>query len=334
MNCFCCERRFELLNKRYLADRRWSGLTGIGRYSRELLSRISFFVDGYIDGNNPTSFLEILRGLGYYGKQNVIYSPGYMPLLGARNQFITIHDLILLRSGVGKKNSKAFFNVLIKPRVKDGSIRVITVSEQSRLEIAEWVGFCPSRIEVVKNGLSSGILRASNSNMNNRIKRSLVFVGNMKKHKNFQLFAAAVNLLPGTWFISLIGPDLDSTVFNNRHQIQKHYGISDAELAKIYLQSEILINTSSFEGFGMPFLEAGYLGCRIVHLGVLPTAFEILGNDSKHTYGSMNPAVLSDVIINTSSEIMDLPFEPKLHLANDYSWDKSAQHLGNILLKK
>ncbi len=320
---------FYQISGNLLVDRRWVGNTGIGRYSREMIPQISFLIDGYLDGGNPISLMQMgassVKGLQFAK----FYSPGYVPLMGIKRQCITIHDLILLDPAIGNRAKFLFFNQLVLPRIKHGMLKVITVSRSSQKEIAEWANISKEQIAIVPNGLSSQILEAGRSMPDFRHKRSLVFVGNMKKHKNFSLFTDAVNLLPGSWKITLVGPQLSVAHIENRHEVKSCWNISDRELASIYANSSILVNTSSLEGFGMSFLEGGYLGCKVIHLGVLPSVQEILGEDSFHTDGSYSPRDLADLISYVSEETT----QPNVRefLTAEYSWKNSGKILAKIL---
>ena len=257
-----------------LADNRWNANSGIGRYSRELIPRVSSLIDGYLDVGNPTSIFAM--STSFFKSRNFakFYSPGFIPLLGIKSQAITIHDLILANPKMSGVVKPRYFHHYILPRVRDGLIKVITVSNSSQNEIAEWAEIDKEQVPVVPNGISESILVLGEKVSTFRDPKSLIFVGNLRKHKNFLLFQKSVNLLPGSWSINLVGPDLNRSLIDSRHRVETFWNISDKELGHVYLKSSIMVNTSSFEGFGMPFLEGGYLGCKIVHLGVLPSAKE------------------------------------------------------------
>jgi hypothetical protein len=124
--------------RRLLIDGRWSGNHGIGRYSRELIQRITDLSDGILAGGNPLGIggigLGSIKSCGF----NAFYSPGYAPLLGVKTQILTIHDLILLNPDIARKSQQIFFNKFILPRIKTGNIKLITVSDESRGQIAAW----------------------------------------------------------------------------------------------------------------------------------------------------------------------------------------------------
>lgn len=317
--------------RKLLIDSRWSGNHGIGRYSRELIPRISDLSDGILCSGNPLGPGGISLGSLFGRGFSTFYSPGYAPLIGVNTQIITMHDLILLQPEIVKKPQYLFFNRFILPRIKSGNLKVITVSSASQDQIASWARIDLSEIPIVPNGLSQEIIDEGKSFSANRERQSLIFVGNLKKHKNFNLFVQTVNLLPGSWKIVLVGPGLNSRDIAERHEVETYWNISDRDLAMLYNKTSLLVNTSNFEGFGMPFLEAGYLGCQVVHLGVLPTVTDILGEDSFHTRGSSCPHDLADLIFEVSKKT----YEPRIRrfLSEKFSWTKSAEILRNELTK-
>ncbi len=314
-----------------LVDRRWSGNHGIGRYSRELVSRIEFSNMDFLDSRNPLSLTQVGVSSAKFFKFNMFYSPGYVPMIGSGQQLITIHDLILLRSGIVDRSKSLYFNRFLLPRIRHGAIKLVTVSRSSQIEIADWAGIQTEEIEIVRNGLSKPFIEYAEKFPYVREKRSLIFVGNMKHHKNFKLFANAVNLLPGSWSIRLVGPDLNRNLIDARHKVKSYWNISDSELASLYSKSGILVNTSSYEGFGMSLLEGGYLGCKIVHLGVLPTIHEILDEDTFHTEGSYSPRLLADLLLYADE--VDQILGVRKQLAHSYSWEESGKCLNRLICR-
>lgn len=312
-----------------LVDRRWYGNHGIGRYSRELITRLSQPSIDFLESGNPLSLTQIALSSFKSLNCKVFYSPGFVPLLGFGQQLITIHDLILLRSDISDRSKSIYFNHFLLPLIRHGAIKIVTVSKSSQIEIAEWTGIQRDEIEIVTNGLSEPFIESGKRISSTRERKSLIYIGNMKKHKNFQLFVDAVNLLPGSWRVILVGPNLNHNLIHSRHKVKKYWNISDSELAELYNHSEILVNTSSYEGFGMPFLEGGYLGCKIVHLGILPSIQEIMDEDSFHTDGSSSPYLLADLLCHVSE--LEQIREVRKNLSEKYSWEKSAKQLNKLI---
>jgi glycosyltransferase involved in cell wall biosynthesis len=319
------------MSKLVYFDNRWSGNNGIGRYSREL-SRIASTLEMIsIEGSQPTELSEIFKPLFHRGSKSLYYSPGYVARVFFSRQIITIHDLILLEKRVGSILHRLYFNHYLRNRVRRGRVHVVTVSLSSRTKISEWAGIPITRIDVIPNGISEEILRAG-ENLNPTARgRTLMFLGNLKRHKRFDLFVEAVNLLEGSYSITLVGPNLSAEAISDRHTVQLLHNVSDEALAEAYLHTNVVVVTSLHEGFCMPVLEGSYLGCKILHLGVLPTIEEIIGDASFSTLGSLDARVIAKEIEYASLAPNKMVEFDRRFLASRYSWDKSRDILRNLI---
>jgi glycosyltransferase involved in cell wall biosynthesis len=308
-------------------DSRWFGNNGIGKYSTEL-SRIT--IPGQVvfaTGSHPTRLREMCRPLFNIGKTDISYSPGYIARPFLRFQVITIHDLILLEPKIGTYFQRMYFNLFLKPRIRQRRIRVITVSQYSRNKIADWAEISAQSIDVIPNGISAEILKAGESLDALPRGRSLLFLGSLKPHKRFDLFVKAVNLLEESYSIILVGSNLNGDEISNKHSVKLLQNIDEVDLAKAYLESNVVVITSSFEGFCMPVLEGAFLGCKILHLGVLPTVKEILGDASFSTFGSLKPEDIAREISTATYASNKLAELDRRELAEKYSWNKSRRML-------
>lgn len=315
-------------------DNRWVGKNGIGRYSHEIGTRINSESIKFITGGIPTRLHEIFPKFKNLDYTKLLYSPGYIASPRFKRQIITIHDLILIKPSIGSVLQRIYFNLYLKPKIKNGSIKVVTVSESSRRELARWAHISLKDISIVSNGLSEDLLRAGENLVREKRGRSLIYVGNNKPHKNFDLLIGATRYLEHEWRIILVGSDLDKNAIPNKHKVECHSNISDEKLASLYLESDLLVTTSLFEGFCMPVLESAYLGCKVVHLGVLPTISEIIGDSSFSTDGSTSPEVLAKIIMHAHESSLKMSESSRKDLAARFNWDKSAQVVKSMLLER
>lgn len=314
-------------------DNRWVGKNGIGRYSYEIGTRIDSENIRFITGGIPTRLHEIFpiyRNLDY---TKLLFSPGYIALPRFKRQIITIHDLILLKPSIGSRLQRLYFNLYLKPKIRNGSIKVVTVSESSRLELATWAQISLNNISIISNGLSGALLSAGKNLVREKRGRSLIYVGNDKPHKNFELLIDAARYLKHDWRIILVGSGLDKYAMPDNHKVEYYSNISDEKLASLYLESDLLVTTSLFEGFCMPVLEGAYLGCKVVHLGVLPTISEIIGDTSFSTDGSTSPEILAKIIMHAHESSTRMSETARKTLADRFNWEQSARKVHRILLE-
>lgn len=315
-------------------DNRWVGKNGIGRYSHEIGTRINSESIKFVTGGIPTRLHEIFPIYKNLDYTKLFYSPGYIASPRFKRQIITIHDLILLKPSIGSTLQRLYFNLYLKPKIRNGYIKVVTVSETSRHELARWAQISLKDISIVSNGLSEAFLSAGNNLVREKRGRSLIYVGNNKPHKNFDLLIDATRYLKHEWRIILVGSDLDKNAIPNKHKVECHSNISDEKLASLYLESDLLVTTSLFEGFCVPVLEGTYLGCKVVHLGVLPTISEIIGDSSFSTAGSTSPEVLAKIIMHAHESSLKMSESSRKDLTARFNWDKSAQVVKSMLLER
>jgi glycosyltransferase involved in cell wall biosynthesis len=315
-------------------DNRWVGKNGIGRYSHEIGTRIDSERIRFITGGIPTRLNEIFPIYKNLDYTKLLYSPGYIAFPRFKTQIITIHDLILLKPSIGSKMQRLYFNFYLKPKIRNGSIKVVTVSESSRIELATWAQISLKDILIISNGLSGALLSAGRNLVREERGRCLIYVGNDKPHKNFDLLINATRYLKHEWRIILVGSGLAKNAIPNRHIVEHYSDITDEKLASLYLESDLLVTTSLFEGFCMPVLEGAYLGCKIVHLGVLPTISEIIGETSFSTYGSTSPEVLAKKIMHAHESSSIISENTRKSLAARFNWEQSARNVHQMLLER
>jgi glycosyltransferase involved in cell wall biosynthesis len=314
-------------------DNRWVGKNGIGRYSYEIGTRIDSENITFITGGIPTRLHEIFpifRNLDY---TKLLFSPGYIAMPRFKRQIITIHDLILLKPSIGSRLQRLYFNLYLKPKIRNGSIKVVTVSESSRLELATWAQISLNNISIISNGLSGALLSAGKNLVREKRGRSLIYVGNDKPHKNLELLIDAARYLKHDWRMILVGSGLDKYAMPDNHKVEYYSNISDEKLASLYLESDLLVTTSLFEGFCMPVLEGAYLGCKVVHLGVLPTISEIIGDTSFSTDGSTSPEILAKIIMHAHESSTRMSENARKTLADRFDWEQSARNVHRMLLE-
>lgn len=312
-------------------DNRWHGNNGIGRYSREL-SRIAESLElKFIEGSQPTSVIEMFKPLFHKWNSAVYFSPGYIARIFFSPQIITIHDLILLEKRIGTIHQRMYFNLFLRNLLRRGRIRVVTVSQTSQARISAWAGIPMNQIDVIPNGISEEILKAGKDLDLAPRGRTLMFVGNLKPHKRFDLFVEAVNLLEHRYEITLVGPNLSGEAISKRHKVRVLQDVGDDLLGKAYLRTDIVVVTSIYEGFCMPVLEGSYLGCKILDLGVLPTIEEIIGDATFSTFGSLEAKVIAREIEYASLAPRKMLEIDRVLLADKYNWNKSRDLLQKLI---
>jgi glycosyltransferase involved in cell wall biosynthesis len=168
---------------------------------------------------------------------------------------------------------------------------VSTVSEHSRREIARFYGLDAERIQVIPEGVDTGAfhpiddperLAGWRRRVLGRDVPFLVYVGKPAKRRNLPALIEAFGLLKREAGIPhallLIGTDLPGHDFEAavvsqglRDEVVCLDFLPHEEIALAYNAADLLVYPSSYEGFGMPVLEA--MACGTPAIALDGTAF-------------------------------------------------------------
>ena len=233
----------------------------------------------------PFSLKELfLFPVSEINKCDVFFTP-YINVPGGINIPIypTIHDCVFfdvdgLVSPIGRIVRKFFYK-----RAVNLSSKIFTVSEFSKQRIQ--FHFPSSKnIIVTGNGISKTIQEFQSENA--RTKQDyFIYVGNIKRHKGLHTLVdafakAKTKCLTSKLIIVGNNQNFKSSDENLTSIIEKTDGIeftgwvSDERLINLMAGAKALVQPSLYEGFGIPPLEALYLGTNVI-LSDIPVFKEI-----------------------------------------------------------
>ena len=188
--------------------------------------------------------------------------------------YITIHDIVFpdmpeLTSKIGLAARMWFYRSAYKK-----SLIIFTVSNFSKSRIEHHLG-TKKPVIVTYNAARPFFLSYRDNNRNVQKTETIVFIGNIKKHKGLDclleaFLSAKKEGLPHKLII--IGAkenfrSSDGSIIRKIESIQNDEVafsgyISDEELLKRLSEAALLVQPSLYEGFGLPPLEALVLGTR------------------------------------------------------------------------
>jgi glycosyltransferase involved in cell wall biosynthesis len=185
---------------------------------------------------------------------------------------VTIHDLSFERdpSSMGAKDRLVFRRVV--PRAARAAARVLTVSERTRADLVELYGVPSDRVVVTPNGVDPAFTPSSRPSIGSYV----LSVGAVQPRKNqlLALEAATAANLP----LVVAGPVKDKALaaeLSRRGADLRGY-VEQAELVELYRGAACVVQSSHFEGFGLPVLEAMACGTPVVALDE-PALREVAG---------------------------------------------------------
>jgi glycosyltransferase involved in cell wall biosynthesis len=250
-------------------DTRWVGNSGIGRYSQEVTARLSTeWHRAPLEGNplSPSALLTFsARGMK---RDDIYYSPGFAVTRTSARQFITIHDLIHRQGPGASWKSQAYFEAVVKPLVLRSGC-VFTISHSSAEDLDRWINNDKVDIQVIPAGISEAFQEARFTDRHKGTRPYLLYVGNLRPHKNFPVVLEAMQLLPD-YDLRVVSIDAHhvrklATRYGVESQVFTTRDISDEELIRLYRGAELTLVPSLVEGFGMPALESIACGTPVVY---------------------------------------------------------------------
>jgi len=184
--------------------------------------------------------------------------------------------------------------------------------------------FSTKKIKVVYNGVSPDYYKISELKIQDDESPYFLFVGSRATYKNFDFCVKAVSQMEMRYKLKIVGAKLNKeelSMLNNllKDRWELMVNVENKKLNELYNSAYILIYPSSYEGFGIPLLEAMKAGCPFIALnassisevcqdaGVLIDNLEI---------SSFNQAVVK--IEKNRSEIIKKGFAR----GNEFSWEK------------
>lgn len=186
--------------------------------------------------------------------------------LDRRRTVLTVHDLVSIETSAGLKRLFLWFFWFWLPVRR--SRLVITVSEGTRKALLNVVRCNPEKVVVLHNPVSAEFQPADRT-FDVRCPRILQ-VGT-KANKN--LLRVAEALAGITCKLVIIGAlTKEQTTILKKQGIdyENFVGLSRDDLLNQYLKSDMLIFASTYEGFGLPIVEANAVGRPIVTSNLSP----------------------------------------------------------------
>lgn len=197
-------------------------------------------------------------------KQNVIYhitgDVHYMALVTGKSTVLTIHDVgSALSSNLIKRLYIKFLWFWLPALFVE---RITVISAFTKQELSTIIPFAKHKIKVIHNPLDSQF--NFSAYQFNASKPKILLMGT-KANKNIELILEAIKDL--VCEVSIIGQLTD----NQKKMLQTHktaysnaFNISLEDIIDAYKSCDLICFASTYEGFGMPIIEAQAVGRPVV----------------------------------------------------------------------
>ena len=220
------------------------------------------------------------------GTTDIFWSPHYnVPLAGvmASKKVVTIHDVYHLAFFKQLSLKQRIYAKMIMDNAVKKSDVIITVSDFSKSEIIKYTGCDSAKLNVIYNGVEEYSKPAGSAAVVTKYKlpqRYILFVGNVKPHKNLKTLIKSYLLLgevqQADFKVLIVGKK--EGFLTGDHELMNWVNgdsrlkdsiiftgfVNDADLSTIYANAFLLVFPSAYEGFGLPPLEAMANGCPVI----------------------------------------------------------------------
>lgn len=280
-------------------------------------------------------------------KIDLLFSPYFKaPLLAPCKVIISILDVIPFAIDPYKSSIKTRLNRIAIKMFSHKAKKIITISDYSKKEITYYFKIPDEKIEVIYPGVGADFMPVQDPERRFQVKRGyrisgeyILYVGNLKPHKNLIRLLHAYSLLP-----EHIRKDFQLVIAGKKDE---NYGllskkaieigikekviftdfIPDKDLPILYSGASIFIFPSLYEGFGYPVLEAMACGTPVVCSSTTSLP-EVVGDSGI----LVNPEKPENFAAAIKSLISDKSLSEKLRLkglqhAKKFSLENTAKKL-------
>ena len=199
---------------------------------------------------------------------NLCHTQYALPLRPPCPCVVTVHDLSFERDpALMSRKDRTVFRLVV-PRAVRRAVRVLTVSERTKADLMELYGVPAGSIVVTPNGVDPVFHRhlPDDSSPNNSLLQGsyVLSVGAIQPRKN-QLAALEAATAVGLPLV-VVGPEKDPALAAElrRHGARLEGYVETDRLADLYRGAACLVQSSRYEGFGLPVLEAMASGTPVV----------------------------------------------------------------------
>lgn len=322
----------------FLADDRWIGPHGIGRFAREIRDRLPALrsLPALWPLLHPLDPV-VLSGMLCWLCPQVYFSPGFNPPLWSPVPFVfTLHDLIHLHFPAEASLAKhVYYRLVVRPAIHR-AYRVLTVSRYTKQEILAWAEVPDEHVVVVGNGVGPAFCPGGRRHAPGY--PYIFYVGNYKPHKNLarllQGFARS-GLRKDVRLVLTGAPDAvlshQITALKLQNQVVYAGQLTDTDLAAHYRGALALVCPSLYEGFGLPPLEAMACGTPVVtsNITALP---EVIG-DAAVLIDPYNVEAIAwgiQCVVEDSALRQSLS-DKGLVRAKQFTWEHTARRVRQVL---
>lgn len=266
------------------------------------------------------------------GKIDVFHGPNYfVPPTSCAASVVTVHDIGFIRHPEFHTSTQRALAESLPQSLKRAR-RIITVSEFTRDEVAEWAGISTDLIDVVPHGVRK--LPTEGPRPEGLPDEYLLYAGTLESRKGAEILLDAYRLavadapdLPPLVIAGTEGLGASEAIAKSglsENQLIRLGRVDDSELAKLYEGAAAFVFPSIYEGFGMPPLEAMAEGTPVIATATssLP---EVLGDAALLTEAEAESVAEGIIRVMGDSALREDLSQRGAKRASTFTWERSAE---------
>lgn len=263
---------------------------------------------------------------------DIFHSSYYRPYIGkSTKQVVTVHDFMyeLFDSGIRRK----VHSIQKRMAITNADI-IICISENTKKDLLKFYPeFSNKDIRIVYNGVGE-TFRPLKKSIEFTSRPYLLVVGNRVGCKNF---GATINAyteeLYKKYDLVIVGKPLNDDEEKKLAPYSKYITIKtnvpEHKLNELYNNASALIFPSTYEGFGIPVIEAMKAGCPVITTKC-SCMKEVAGNAGIYINSLDGNGIVEAVKRLTNFEYTHDIIELGLKQASKFSWDKTYHEVKKI----
>lgn len=279
-------------------------------------------------------------------KPNLTHFPNFNVSLNRKYPFVvTIHDLIYLKYPGACPNllARVYAAFMIGYACRQARL-IITDSQYSKQDLMNTIHVPESKIRVIYPAVDTKYQPVSNPQSQlakyNLPGKYILYVGNHEKRKNIPALIAAFSKSQAVKEYQLVitgkrdlrRKEIAQAIINYQLEGRVHFTgyLMEEDLPALYTQAGLLAFPSSYEGFGLPILEA--MGCGTPVICSKATSIPEVSGDAAVI---IDPADIVGFAKAIDRVLTDQPLrrqlrEKGLQRVKEFSWDKAIQEHINV----